>query len=107
MMNKGNLKNIYGYLNHSVNSALFVLDSMDDCKRFLLKNRIFSNIFKSNKEYNVYEKSLPRNYRKSNFIKFLEEYYELDCTWEEVPVHVFIKQLIRNLDSLGKLNQSK
>lgn len=104
MMYKGNLKNIYGYLNHSVNSALFVLDSMDDCKRFLLKNRIFSNIFKSNKEHNVYEKSLPKNYRKSNFIRFLEEYYELDCTWEEVPVDVFIKQLIRKLDSLGKLN---
>lgn len=101
--NKENLKKIYGYLNHSVNSTLFQLDLIDDNKRFLLKNRIFSNIFKSKKEYNIYEKSLPKNYRKSNFIKFLEENYELDCTWEEVPVDIFIKNFIKKLNSIGKL----
>ncbi|MDE2421859.1 MAG: hypothetical protein KGO49_11860 [Gammaproteobacteria bacterium] len=93
-----NLKQIYGYINRCVFSTLYFLDYLNDYNRIRLKNCIFTNIVKSNKNSKVIEKELPPNYRKSNFISFLENKYELSCHWEEVTVNEFIKALFEKLN---------
>ncbi|WP_335957988.1 hypothetical protein [Acinetobacter bereziniae] len=95
-----NLKEIYGYYNLSVNSALYKLDTLPDNQRKFLKNKIYTNIFKSGKERVFFKKDLPRNYQKSSFLKFIEEYYELDCVWEEVSVNKFIEIFFHKLENL-------
>ena len=99
-----NLKEIYGYFNSSVNSALYKLDTLADSQRKFLKNKIYSNIFKSENEKKIFEKNLPKNYRKSNLLKFIEENYELDCIWEDVPVNEFIGVFFKKLENLGKFD---
>lgn len=95
------LKKIYGYFNSAVDSTLYKLDTLSDKKRKILKNRIYSNIFKSENEKMFFEKNLPGNYIKSKFLNFLEEKYELDCVWEDVPVNEFIRKLFEKFSELG------
>lgn len=99
-----NLKEIYGYYNLSVNSALYKLDTLPDNQRKFLKNKIYTNIFKSEKEKVFFKKDLPRNYQKSSFLRFIEEYFELGCVWEDVPVDEFIKIFFSKLKELDKIN---
>lgn len=97
------LKEIYGYFNSSVNATLYKMDSFNDNQRKTLKNKIYNNIFKSENKINVFEKKLPRNYRKSSILKFIEEHYELDCVWEDTPVNEFIGIFFNKLKLLGKI----
>lgn len=99
-----NLKEIYGYFNSSINSALYKLDTLSDNQRRFLKNKIYSNIFKSGNEKIFFEKNLPGNYRKSSLLKFIEENFELDCIWEDVPVNEFIKRFFKKLEQLEKIH---
>lgn len=104
LQNSYNLKEIYGYFNLSVNSALYKLDTLPDKQRKYLKNKIYTNIFKSEKEKVFFKKNLPRNYQKSSFLRFIEEYFELGCVWEDVPVDEFIKIFFSKLKELDKIN---
>ncbi|MDM1329217.1 hypothetical protein [Acinetobacter indicus] len=100
-----NLKEIYGYFNSSVNASLYKLDTLNDIQRKYLKNNIYTNIFKSGTEKRVFKKDLPRNYRKSSLLKFIEENYELECVWEDMPVNDFIKKFFNKLQLCGNLSE--
>ena len=95
------LRNIYGYFYASVNAALYKLDYLPDQERKFLKNRIYSNIFKSENDRIFFEKDLPLNYSKSKFVEFLEEKYGLECVWENVSVNEFIEKLYIKFSELG------
>ena len=99
-----NLEKIYGFFDSSVNQSLFVLDRFSDRKRFLLKNVIYNKLLISNKNKPFYEKTLPQNYIKSNFIKFFEEQYELESIWERLCVNEFVEILFEKMKSRGGIN---
>ncbi|MDO7535297.1 hypothetical protein Q5113_06935 [Acinetobacter pittii] len=98
------LKEIYGYLNSTVNFTLYKLDTLPDSQRKKIKNKIYTNIFKSEKEKIFFKKNLPRNYRKSDLLEFIEKNYELDCDWVDVPIDVFLKSFFSKLENLGRIN---
>ncbi|PTV47364.1 hypothetical protein DBL01_16565 [Acinetobacter pittii] len=98
------LEEICGYLNATVNSTLYKLDTLPDSQRKKIKNKIYTNIFKSEKEKIFFKKNLPRNYRKSDLLEFIEKNYELDCDWVDVSVDNFIKLFFLKLKNLGRIN---
>lgn len=89
-----NLKLIYRYLSDSVNAALFTLDYLDDRKRILLKNCIYRSCVISKKRKISENKCyLPKNYRKSHIILFLEHFLDIDQLWEDSTVEEFTQMI--------------
>lgn len=83
---------------------MYKLDTLPDSQRKKMKNKIYTNIFKSEKEKIFFKKNLPRNYRKSDLLEFIEKNYELDCDWVDVPIDIFLKSFFSKLKSLKRLN---
>lgn len=81
-----------------MSKTYYKLDFLPGFERKILKNIIYTHYFSGRKVVDFSERKMPGNYRKSKVVSFLEEKFDIDSQWEDVPVSDFIKVLFDKIN---------
>jgi hypothetical protein len=98
LIKKFNIKTINGHLFSAMNKTLYKMDFYPESKQRLIKNSVYTNYVLNSSLNTINEYDMPRNYRYSKIIHFLESKYKLGMIWTEIPLNDFIKLLFEKID---------